>query len=61
MFKRAVLEWIKRAVSGVTETVAEHVQTKFRKCTELSALSKRSVSEWIRRAISGVTETLCRK
>ena len=30
--KRAVSEGIKRAVSGVTETAAEYVQTTFRKC-----------------------------
>jgi hypothetical protein len=34
----------KRAVSGVTETAAEYVQTTFRKCTELSAMFKRAAN-----------------
>ena len=42
--KRAVSGGIKRAVSGVTETAAEYVQTTFRKCTELSAMFKRAAN-----------------
>ena len=42
--KRAVSEGIKRAVSGVTETAAEYVQTTFRKCTELNAMFNRAAN-----------------